>query len=353
MSEAVRKVIIKKVRKKHGEGHHGGSWKVAYADFVTAMMAFFLLLWLLSMVSTEKRAVMAEYFKNFSLFKESGKTFQPGSAFVITDHIKKAELKPENVAMSLRKAIRGKGAGQQGAQGKAQGQGQEEALMEHVRIDAVEGGVRIQIIDREGSPMFQLGSAEPTEKCREIIAAVAEVIKEQDAKIAVEGHTDAAPFRGDQITNWELSTNRASSARRMLEASGLDPARVARVVGYADTDLLVKENPKDPQNRRISIILLQPRDGGAAATALIKQEVQGSTQPQMPAAAAQQTQAAQQTLASQQPAQNQQAAQQAQPAEAEKAAAEVADKEKAARQALQEKKAAMKKKKRDVMGLWD
>ncbi len=336
MSEAVRKVIIKKVKKKHGEGHHGGSWKVAYADFVTAMMAFFLLLWLLSMVSTEKRAVMAEYFKNFSLFKESGKTFQPGSAFVITDHIKKAELKPENVAMSLRKAIRGKGAGQQGAQGKAQGQGQEEALMEHVRIDAVDGGVRIQIIDREGSPMFQLGSAEPTEKAREILASVAEVIKEQDAKIAIEGHTDAAPFRGDQITNWELSTNRASAARRMLESSGLDPVRVARVVGYADTDLLVKENPKDPQNRRISIILLQPKDGGTAVTAL-QREVRGSVQPPVPVPAAS-------------PAQPPTQAQQAQ---ANAAAAEIQDKEHSARQALEEKKAVMKKKKRDVMGLWD
>ena len=334
MSEAVRKIIIKKVKKKHGEGHHGGSWKVAYADFVTAMMAFFLLLWLLSMVSTEKRAVMAEYFKNFSLFKESGKTFQPGSAFVITDHIKKAELKPENVAMSLRKAIRGKGAGQQGAQGKAQGQGQEEALMEHVRIDAVDGGVRIQIIDKEGSPMFQLGSAEPTAKAREILAAVAEVINDQDAKIAIEGHTDAAPFRGDQITNWELSTNRASAARRMLESSGLDPARVARVVGYADTDLLVKENPKDPQNRRISIILLQPKDGGAAMTAL-KKEALGSMQPPLPAL----------------PASPAEQAQQAQPKP--DPAAEALDKEQSARQALEEKKAAMKKKKRDVMGLWD
>jgi len=321
MSEAVRKVIIKKVRKKHGERHHGGSWKVAYADFVTAMMAFFLLLWLLSMVSTEKRAVMAEYFKNFSLFKESGKTFQPGSAFVITDHIKKAELKPENVAMSLKKALGRKGAGQQG---KAPGTGQEEALMEHLRVDAVDGGVRIQIIDREGSPMFQLGSAEPTEKCREIIAAVAEVIRDQDARVAVEGHTDAAPFRGDQITNWELSTSRASAARRMLESSGLDPARVARVVGYADTDLLVKLNPKDPQNRRISIILLQPGTGGAALAEL-KKEIPGSMQPQMPAAVA-----------------------------AKRAPADEApDREQSARQALQEKKAAMKKKKRDVMGLWD
>jgi len=332
MSEAVRKVIIKKVKKRHGEGHHGGSWKVAYADFVTAMMAFFLLLWLLSMVSTEKRAVMAEYFKNFSIFKESGKTFQPGSAFVITDHIKKAELKPENVALSLRKAIRGKGQGQGGqAQAAAgQGTGQAEALMDQVRVDAVEGGVRIQIVDKEGSPMFQLGSAEPTAKCREILAAVAEVVKEQDTKIAIEGHTDAAPFRGDQITNWELSTNRASAARRMLETNGADPLRVARVVGYADTDLLVKENPKDPQNRRISIILLQPRDPAPAA-ATVQKEVKASFQAEAPA----------------------QQAKQAQPGTSEPVAGAAASKEDTMKQSFQEKKAEMKKKKRDVMGLWD
>jgi chemotaxis protein MotB len=332
MSEAVRKVIVKKVKKRHGEGHHGGSWKVAYADFVTAMMAFFLLLWLLSMVSTEKRAVMAEYFKNFSIFKESGKTFQPGSAFVITDHIKKAELKPENIALSLRKAIRGKGAGQGGqAQAAAgQGTGQAEALMDQVRVDAVEGGVRIQIVDKEGSPMFQLGSAEPTEKCREILAAVAEVVKEQDTKIAIEGHTDAAPFRGDQITNWELSTNRASAARRMLETNGTDPLRVARVVGYADTDLLVKENPKDPQNRRISIILLQPRDSAPVA-ATVQKEVKASFQAEAPA----------------------QQAQQAKPGASDPVAAAAASKEDTMKQSFQEKKAEMKKKKRDVMGLWD
>ena len=332
MSEAVRKVIIKKVKKRHGEGHHGGSWKVAYADFVTAMMAFFLLLWLLSMVSTEKRAVMAEYFKNFSIFKESGKTFQPGSAFVITDHIKKAELKPENVALSLRKAIRGKGQGQGGqAQAAAgQGTGQAEALMDQVRVDAVEGGVRIQIVDKEGSPMFQLGSAEPTEKCREILAAVAEVVKEQDTKIAIEGHTDAAPFRGDQITNWELSTNRASAARRMLETNGTDPLRVARVVGYADTDLLVKESPKDPQNRRISIILLQPRDSAPVA-AVVQKEVKASFQAEAPA----------------------QQAQQAKPGASDPVAAAAASKEDTMKQSFQEKKAEMKKKKRDVTGLWD
>jgi chemotaxis protein MotB len=293
------------------------------------MMAFFLLLWLLSMVSDDKRIAMAEYFKSFSLFKESGKTFQPGSAFVITDHIKKAELKPENVAAALKKAMKnksgGKGPNGEGAQG-ADGQG----LSDQVLVDAVDGGVRIQIVDKEGSPMFQLGSAEPTDKAREILASVAEVIRDQDAKIAIEGHTDSAPFRGDQITNWELSTNRASAARRMLETNGLDPSRVARVVGYADTDLYIKENPKDPQNRRISIILLQPREGPPAASSL-KKEIRASTQGKTPAPQAQQ----------------------AQPGTPEPAVESAASKENAVKQSFQEKKAEMKKKKRDVMGLWD
>jgi chemotaxis protein MotB len=313
MSEAIRKVIIKKVKKKHGGGHHGGSWKVAYADFVTAMMAFFLLLWLLSMVSDDKRIAMAEYFKSFSLFKESGTNFLPGSAFVIADHIKKAELKPENVAAALKKAMKKKGGG--------------EGASDQVLIDAIDGGVRIQIVDKEGSPMFQLGSAEPTEKAREILASVAEVIREQDAKIAIEGHTDAAPFRGDQITNWELSTNRASAARRMLETNGLDPSRVARVVGYADTELLIKDQPKDPQNRRISIILLQPKDGPPVAQGM-KKDVRTSSQQPQPG-------------------------QQAQPGTSEPAIEAAADRENAMKQSFQEKKVEMKKKKRDVVGLWD
>jgi hypothetical protein len=175
--------------------------------------------------------------------------------------------------------------------------------------------------------MFQLGSAEPTEKAREILASVAEVIREQDAKIAIEGHTDAAPFRGDQITNWELSTNRASAARRMLETNGLDPSRVARVVGYADTELLIKDQPKDPQNRRISIILLQPKDGPPVAQGL-KKDVRTSFQQPQPG-------------------------QQAQPGTSEPAVEAAADRENAMKQSFQEKKVEMKKKKRDVVGLWD
>ena len=116
-------------------------------------------------------------------------------------------------------------------------------------------------MDNEGSLMFPLGSSQPTDKAIKILSIVAENTREIPNKIAVEGHTDSLPFKGDQTTNWELSTSRASAARRELEKYGIDPGRIARVVGYADQDLYIKDNPKDPRNRRISIIILPaPQD---------------------------------------------------------------------------------------------
>ncbi|MCS7163914.1 MAG: OmpA family protein [Thermodesulfovibrio sp.] len=236
-------IIIKKIKKGH-EGHHGGSWKVAYADFTTAMMAFFLLLWLLSMLDPVKKAALANYFKNFNIF-ESGRSFMQESS-AIHQEIKTSvqEYTPENRAKKFEEEF------------KKTIEERLKELKDHIMIDVVEGGVRIQILDLEGQPMFPLASAEPTEKAREILKIVAENIKDEPARIAVEGHTDAVPFKGGKTTNWELSTARASSARRELEKFGVPPEKIARVVGYADTLPLIKENPKDPRNRRISIILM-------------------------------------------------------------------------------------------------
>ena len=249
------KVIIRKVKKKNHEGHHGGSWKVAYADFVTAMMAFFLLLWLLAMVEPDKRIALSEYFNNFSILKDqpaqSGTSMLDKSAGVLDmervikkeSYRIKAEMKipPEELAKIMRIAIEDK----------------LQAMKNLVLIDATNEGIRIQIVDNEGSEIFRLGSDEPTEKARRIIRLVSENIREKQNRIVIEGHTDSAPFKNAQTTNWELSTSRASAARRELEKNGIDPGRIARVVGYADQSLLVKENPKDLRNRRISIILLQ------------------------------------------------------------------------------------------------
>ena len=256
MADRSKTIIVKKIKKGHGGGHHGGSWKVAYADFVTAMMAFFLLLWLLTMTSSEKRAVLAQYFKNFSLFSESGKSFMKESSQIFQQaggEVKSSGSPVEQAAGEISMKI---ATEQLKEQLKKAVQNKLKALKDQVLVDVFEGGVRIQIVDNEGSSMFASGSAQPTEKARAILALVAENIKNTTHRIAVEGHTDSV---GSRKTNWELSTGRASAARNELEKNGVDSSKVSRVVGYADTELLFKDNPTDARNRRISLILLQPK----------------------------------------------------------------------------------------------
>jgi chemotaxis protein MotB len=254
MADKSKTIIVKKVKKGH-EGAHGGSWKVAYADFVTAMMAFFLLMWLLAMVSPEKRAAVSEYFKHYSIFAQSGSSFMKESSQIFSQpgegakaHNKEfghgpGEISADEFKNRLKKAI----------DEKLQG------LKEHLMVDTVDGGVRIQLVDTEGKPMFSPGSSEPTQSAREILRFVADNIKDMPNKIAVEGHTDASPLKTQKYTNWELSTERALAARRSLEQDSIDSDRIARVVGYADTELLYKDNPTDSRNRRISIILLDEK----------------------------------------------------------------------------------------------
>ena len=248
------KIIIRKVNKKSHGGHHGGSWKVAYADFVTAMMAFFLLLWLLSMTSPESKAALSQYFNTFSVFKDqpqqSGTSILDKSAGILNEgrsvQSESARMKAEKKATTeeLAKVMRG------AIDDKLK------SMKNQVLIETTNEGLKIQIVDNEGSEIFRSGSAEPTEKARQIIRLVSENLREKPNRIIIEGHTDSAPFKGAQKTNWELSTSRASAARRELENNGVDPNRIARVVGYADQDPLIKENSKDLRNRRISIILM-------------------------------------------------------------------------------------------------
>jgi chemotaxis protein MotB len=275
MEERHQPIIIKKIKKKQSGGHSGGSWKVAYADFVTAMMAFFLLLWLLSMVSEEKRAALSEYFRRYSVFQESGSSAITMKNAKMTDPQFLNEAGNDSLKAPYSNT-RGKGAVEFGMKKakKNLSMGDEEivkkirtsiddkmaGVRDQILVDVIEGGVRIQVIDTEGSMMFPLGSAAPTPKAREILKLVAENIKDIPGKVVVEGHTDSAPFKGGQITNWELSTARASAARRELEAFGTDPGRIARVVGYADQELLLPLDPRDARNRRISIIILQAQN---------------------------------------------------------------------------------------------
>jgi len=250
------KIIIKKVKKINEGGRHGGSWKVAYADFVTAMMAFFLLLWLVTMVSPEKRARVAAYFKQFSIFEKGGTSFmeksseifnEPGEASdkVFSDYygtFGDNTITPEALKEAIKEAV--------------------ETMLgdikDQILVRVVKEGVKIEIIDKNGSSMFPIGSAELTPKAGEILRVLADNIKNINNKLFIEGHTDSYSYSSNSdYSNWELSADRANAARRDLERLGISPARIVRVVGYADKDPLF-EDPRDPKNRRISIVILFP-----------------------------------------------------------------------------------------------
>ncbi|MBF0538939.1 MAG: OmpA family protein [Nitrospirae bacterium] len=258
MSTKGQSIIIKRVKKAGHGGGHGGSWKVAYADFVTAMMAFFLLMWLLSMVSPEKRLQLSKYFAQMTIYDSLGVSFLGKGAEVLDTQIPRSELMPsekqvgsffsikDELQQRLKKEIEKKMAD----------------VKEQVLIDVVENGVRIQLTDKEGKPMFPLGKAELSPDAKKILKIVTENIKNiNDAKVSVEGHTDALNYATSKYTNWELSTDRASSARKELEINGLNPDHIAKVAGFAATDPLIRTDPTDPRNRRISILVYSETSG--------------------------------------------------------------------------------------------
>lgn len=255
MEDKKKTVIIKRVKKGHGGGH-GGSWKVAYADFVTAMMAFFLLMWLLAMSSPEQKAVMSLYFKEFSLFEKGGKSFmQEGGIkplFESPGH--EGTDKKDNASDS---ELGGKEArGDLLAQVEKRVEGAKDNLKGNIVVDTSEAGIRVQIVDKKEAPVFLAGSPQLTEDGKRVVRFVASSMKGLPNDIVVEGHTDASGSRTDQMANWELSALRACNAKRELEVSGIDLGRIVRIVGYAHTMPLVKEDPEDPRNRRVSIIFL-------------------------------------------------------------------------------------------------
>lgn len=269
MSGTGAQPIIKKVKKKGHEGAHGGSWKVAYADFVTALMAFFLLLWLISMVSEDKRARVSQYFKYFSLFEKSGQSMMMDNQIVkseveIMDSSEAGDQASElddasindispmsniNVTGILESPI-----DRLKENLKKQVEEKLANMKDQVLVDIYDGAVRIEIVDKKGgSAMFSSGSREMTSEGKKALRVIAESIKDVQGRIAIEGHTDATTYAGSQYSNWELSTERASAARRELENSGMSPDKLIRVAGYAATEPLIEDDAYDPRNRRISI----------------------------------------------------------------------------------------------------
>ena len=226
-------IIQKKINKKHVA--HGGSWKVAYADFVTAMMAFFLMLWLLSMLSQESRDNLKEYFKSYKAFKHTGKQDIKSS-----DSIKAADSDSLNDVILVEEI-------------KKRFQGADE----HLKVENVPGGIRIQVMDLTDKPMFETGSATFTQTALEIMEFIAMRISDIPGNILIEGHTDGTPYADVKYrSNWELSMDRASAARVALLSHGVLSPRFRRVIAYAGTEPLIANDYFNPNNRRISIILL-------------------------------------------------------------------------------------------------
>jgi len=263
--EAANPIIVKRV-KKGGHGHHGGAWKVAFADFVTAMMAFFLLMWLMGSTTPEEKAAIADYFQNPSAIQGPGgastSMIKHGAVDAeVASHKKSDEVKNE-VEMKLieRDAAQDKQRLNELKTELEQAILQSDALKEfkdQLLLDITPEGLRIQIIDKENRAMFDSGSSHLKEYTSKILYEIAKIINKVPNKISLTGHTDATPYSSIRgYTNWELSADRANASRRALVLGGLDAEKIAKVVGLSSTVLFDKANPRSPVNRRISMIVM-------------------------------------------------------------------------------------------------
>jgi chemotaxis protein MotB len=239
-------IIVKKIT--HGKhAHHGGAWKVAYADFVTAMMAFFLVMWLVSQ-NPETRRSVAQYFRDPGAFAMGGAGVLPGvDRGTIGGGLDGAPAQPtqaksvlEKTAQDLRDTLAAKLSDVQD------------------RIDVIVGddGLLIELREAPDDGFFGSGSAAAKPETVRVLTAIATELRELPNKVAVEGHTDSQPYNAREgYGNWELSADRANAARRILHANGLDPRQIEAVHGYADTRLRTPDAPRDAGNRRISIFV--------------------------------------------------------------------------------------------------
>jgi chemotaxis protein MotB len=236
MEPAKHPIIIVKKKPGHG-GHHGGAWKVAYADFVTAMMALFIVLWLLN-TSQETQRIIGGYFMDpLGKGKDAGSGMRGTGQTVNLKRDDMTKLKEKiEVAMKAMPQI--------------------QALKNQVRLTVTGEGLRIELLENEKGTFFQSGRAEPTERCRELLGMLARQLGTLPNKLLIEGHTDSKPFDNDRnYTNWELSADRANSARRLMETGGLREDQVAQVRGFADQNLFIPKDPENASNRRVSVIV--------------------------------------------------------------------------------------------------
>jgi chemotaxis protein MotB len=247
-------VIIIQKKKSHGHGHHGGAWKVAYADFVTAMMAFFLVLWILGQ-SQSVKAGIAGYFRDPGIFEYEHSTgILPGSTTGVNQDTPK-ELK---VSVGTGNAKEDRQALERKAEELRQMLARKpefDKIKDQVEVKMTKDGLRIELIEKPGSLFFDSGSAALKPETVHLLASIAGELGTLENHIVIEGHSDARKYTSNTAyTNWELSADRANAARRVME-SGLPPGRINEVRGYADTRLRIPSDPLDPRNRRVSIIV--------------------------------------------------------------------------------------------------
>ncbi len=262
IDEKKQPIVVKRI-KKGGAGHHGGAWKVAYADFVTAMMAFFLLMWLLGSTGAEDRQSISDFFKNPSAVQGPGgastSMIKLGGAMEVPRGEGEPMRKPtpEEMAQDMQEAAKLDDLMQEIKQ-QIESTPSMVEFKEQLLLDITSEGLRIQIIDKKNRPMFDLGSAVLKDYTVAILHELARTINLVPNHLSISGHTDATPFVGVRpgYTNWELSADRANAARRALIDGGLDRNKFGRVVGLASSVLLEKSDPTAPVNRRISIVVL-------------------------------------------------------------------------------------------------
>lgn len=288
MSVSDRPILIKKVKKVSGAGHHGGAWKVAYADFVTAMMAFFLLMWLINTTDPEQKRGIAEYFAPASVSEttsgsggilggtslgEDGPK-SSGSMSVIEQLAPEApadaseQAGPSNLSSATEAALRAEIERREAADFASAAESLRQAmqsmpelaeLSKQLIVDQTPEGLRIQLVDQEGRSMFENASARPNARAQVLLRAIARVINQLPNRISVTGHTSAqaGSNRASGPNDWSLSADRANASRLILQAAGVDPDRVYQVSGKAGSDPLYPDDPSLAGNRRIAIVLLR------------------------------------------------------------------------------------------------
>jgi chemotaxis protein MotB len=270
-------IIVKKI-KKGGHGHHGGAWKLAYADFVTAMMAFFLLMWLLGTTDAATRKGISEYFNDpYKASLEGGKDvgartslMEAGGSDLITQDngqdqngaTEDSQPTPEEIEKQMEKMDQAKLEELKEKIAKMIDENEKlNEFKEQIKLETTPEGLRVQIIDNKNQPMFKLASSETEASVKTILQQLAPVINELPNKISVNGHTDARPFPANQTgyTNWELSSDRANAARQEMVKGGLSEGKILRVTGLSSSIPYNPQDTMDPMNRRISIIVMNKK----------------------------------------------------------------------------------------------